>query len=76
MSNLKVNQKKAEVSYDEMIARMTADIKEMDADGLNSMIEYMYSVKVKDVEGMEGEIVEIEVDEEQWDEDTTLNQIF
>ena len=62
MKDLSVNETSAEVSVDTIVNQMINDLREMDMDGLKHVIESMYPVVVEDVEGLEGEVVNISVD--------------
>jgi hypothetical protein len=57
MEELKANQKSVQVNQKTLEERMIEDIKEMDMDNLKMLFEFMYSVTVDDVEGLEGEDV-------------------
>lgn len=55
MQELRVKAKTVQVSQQVLEQRMIEDIKEMDMDNLKALFEYMYPVKVEDVDGLEGE---------------------
>lgn len=75
MQELKVNAKMVQVSQKVLEQRMIEDIREMDMDSLTDLFQYMYPVKVDDVQGMEGEEVIVKVDENQMS-GGDLNDIF
>ncbi len=62
MQELKINATTVQVNQQVLEQRMITDIKEMDMDSLKNLFEFMYPVKVEDVEGMEGEEVHVTVD--------------
>lgn len=62
MQELRIKAKTAQVSQQVLEQRMIEDIKEMDMDNLKALFEYMYPVKVEDVDGLEGEEVYVTVD--------------
>jgi chromosomal replication initiation ATPase DnaA len=62
MEELKIKAKTVQVGQEVIEQRMIADIKEMDMDNLKALFEYMYPVKVEDVDGLEGEEVHVTVD--------------
>ncbi len=62
MQELKINATTTKVNQQVLEQRMITDIKEMDMDSLKNLFEFMYPVKVEDVEGMEGEEVHVTVD--------------
>lgn len=62
MQELKVSAMTTQVNQQVLEQRMIADIKEMDMDNLKNLFEFMYPVKVEDVEGLEGEEVHVTVD--------------
>jgi hypothetical protein len=72
LSVLSVNKKSVEVNQKVLEKRLIADIKEMDMDNLKMLFEFMYDVKVDDVEGLEGEEVIVTVN----DDDMSLDDIF
>ncbi len=72
MEELKVNSKSVQVNQEVLEQRMIEDIKEMDMDNLKMLFEFMYSVTVDDVEGLEGEEVTVSVN----DENMNLSDIF
>lgn len=65
MNELKVKEKHVQVSVDVLEDRMIQDIREMDMDALKDLFQYMYPVVVEDVEGLEGEEVEVHVDQQE-----------
>jgi hypothetical protein len=69
-----ITDKKGEVNHMDMQDRIINDIKEFDMDNLKGLIEYLYPVKVSDKEGEEGEVLIVEVNEEE--DGLTLEQIF
>lgn len=75
MQELKVNAKMVQVSQKVLEQTMIEDIREMDMDSLTDLFQYMYPVKVDDVQGMEGEEVIVKVDENQMS-GGDLNDIF
>lgn len=75
MQDLKVNAKTVQVNQKVLEQRMIEDIREMDMDVLTDLFQYMYPVKVDDVQGMEGEEVIVTVDESQMS-GGDLNDIF
>jgi len=62
MQELRVKAKTVQVSQQVLEQRMIEDIKEMDMDNLKALFEYMYPVKVEDVDGLEGEEVHVTID--------------
>jgi chromosomal replication initiation ATPase DnaA len=72
MEELKVNSKSIQVNQEVLERRMIEDIKEMDMDNLKMLFEFMYSVTVDDVEGLEGEEVIVSIVED----DMNLSDIF
>lgn len=62
MQELRVKAKTVQVSQQVLEQRMIEDIKEMDMDNLKVLFEYMYPVKVEDVDGLEGEEVHVTID--------------
>ncbi len=72
MNELKVNAKSVTVDDETIINRMIEDIRESDSDMLESIIESMYPVKAKCEDGL----IEIKLDENEVDEETTLKDIF
>jgi len=62
MQELRIKAKTVQVSQQVLEQRMIEDIKEMDMDNLKVLFEYMYPVKVEDVDGLEGEEVHVTVD--------------
>ena len=63
--SLKVKATTAQVGQEVLEQRMIEDIKEMDMDNLKMLFEFMYPVKVEDVDGLEGEEVVVTVDEQE-----------
>ena len=62
MQELRIKAKTVQVSQQVLEQRMIEDIKEMDMDNLKALFEYMYPVKVEDVDGLEGEEVHVTID--------------
>jgi chromosomal replication initiation ATPase DnaA len=75
MQELNVKAKTVQVGQQVLEQRMIEDIREMDMDALTDLFQYMYPVKVDDVQGMEGEEVIVTVDESQMS-GGDLNDIF
>jgi hypothetical protein len=75
MNELKIKAKSVQIGQQVLEKRMIEDIKEMDMDNLKALFEYMYPVKVEDVEGLEGEEVHVTVDHQQAP-DMDLEDIF
>jgi len=75
MQELNVKTKTVQVGQQVLEQRMIEDIREMDMDSLTDLFQYMYPVKVEDVEGLEGEEVIVTVDESQMP-GGDLNDIF
>lgn len=75
MQELNVKAKTVQVGQEVLEQRMIEDIREMDMDALTDLFQYMYPVKVDDVEGLEGEEVIVTVDDNQMS-GGDLNDIF
>jgi hypothetical protein len=74
MSDLKVKATSVEVNQKVLEERIIEDIREADMDTLKAVFEFMYPVKVEDVEGMEGEEVIVTTTEDA--DGMTLDEIF
>jgi len=65
MEELRVAAATVQVNQQVLEQRMIEDIKEMDMDNLKMLFEFLYPVKVEDVEGLEGEEVHVTVDHQE-----------